>query len=390
MKEMIKENTSRFASSDTADIAKKEVIAEPLSQKAGVVEFPKTKETKIEFEQLLKCVYKDDDRYFMQGVYYDKESGVLVSTNAKRLKFIKVGDFTGFDKSCYVNIDITGKNIVITRNDEMPKNTQFPNYKRVIPSDSAMKIQINLDNKVLSEKIKAMKADGSVSKNAKREREGNKELEIIRVDFKNENVILDETKIGSVEKKTADLPPLYMNVHYLTNAISTGKTSVLFLQEPDTDKFERPMTINTGCSTSIIMPVIKGSVDYEARRAEAKSLKDKKDKKLADRLESNKKQEEELKERFYLSSDKIKKAIETLSTYSNENLIRHLKIANVDLNLLAKKYDFSNRTKNVPLKETGLSVLQTVNAKIGFDKYPETKDALVKEMQKRGILTTEK
>lgn len=268
--------SSRFAPSDSADIEKKEVIAEPVSQSDGNVEFPKTKETKTEFEQLAKCVSKDKNRYFMTGVYYDKEKGVLVSTDARRLKFVKVGDLTGFDKSGYVNIDTNGKNIAITRNDAMPEYAKFPNYKKVIPDDSAMKIRANLDNKVLAEKIKAMKADGSVSK-----RNGKGELDTIRIDFeKNGNVMLDGTKIGSTGKQDNDLPPLYMNVHYLTDAISAGKTSVLSLQEPKADEFLRAMTMNTGCSTSVIMPqgAADKNVDYEARRAEAKYEKDKKDK----------------------------------------------------------------------------------------------------------------
>ena len=210
----------------------------------------------------------------MQGVYYDKDNGVLAATDARRLKVVKVGDLTGFDKSQYVDIDTDGKNIVLKPNERLNNGSSgFPPYKKVIPSDSAMKIRANLDNEVLAEKIKAMKADGSVSK-----RQGKGILDTIRIDFeKNGNVMLDGTKIGSIGKQDNDLPPLYMNVHYLTNAISAGKTSVLSLQEPDADEFLRAMTMNTGCSTSVIMP--QGSadknVDYEARRAEARQLKDK-------------------------------------------------------------------------------------------------------------------
>lgn len=373
-------NASVFSPSDSADIDKKEVIAEPVSQSDGTVEFPKTKETKTEFEQLAKCVSKEKKYYFMQSVYYDKKSGVLVSTDARRLKFIKVGDLTGFDKSCYVDVDTKGKNIAITRNDVMTGNAEFPNYKKVIPNDSSMKIRANLDNRVLAEKIKAMKEDGSVSK-----RDGKGILDIISIDFeKNGDVMLDRTKVGSIGKQDTDLPPLYMNVHYLTDAISAGKTSVLSLQEPNANGFTRAMTMNTGCSSSIIMPS-SNSVDYEERRAEAKQLKAKKDKKITNRLELNKKLIKKDKENFYLSPDKIKEKIETISTLSDEDLSRNLKFANVDLDLLAKKYDFSNPNRNV--KETGLSVFHTVRTKIAFDKYPEIKAALDKEMQKRGIST---
>lgn len=373
--------SSRFEPSDSTAIGKKEVIAEPVSQSAGTVEFPKTKETKTEFEQLAKCVSKDKTRYFMQGVYYDKENGVLAATDGRRLKVVKVGDLTGFDKSGYVNIDTNGKNIAITHNDAMPEYAQFPPYKKVIPGDSSMKIRANLDNRVLAEKIKAMKEDGRVSK-----RDGKGELDTIRIDFeKDGNVMLDGTKIGSIGKQNNDLPPLYMNVHYLTDAISAGKTSVLSLQEPNANGFTRPMTMNTGCSSSVIATMNYHSIDYEERRAEAKQLKAKKDKEITNRLELNKKLIEKDKENFYLSPDKIKEKIETISTLSDEDLSRNLKFANVDLDLLARKYDFSNSNRNV--KETGLSVFHTVRTKIAFDKYPEIKTAIEKEMQKRGLST---
>lgn len=262
-------NTDVFSTSDSADIDSKQVIAEPISQEKDRVEFPGTKEIKNEFEQLKRSCSTDPNKPFPNHVYYDKASGVLAATAGRRLKFIKVGDLKGFEDSQFVAVDTKGKNVVLTPQ-EVDDTAVFPNYKRVIPDKTAGKVKF--DNKALVKKLKEMKADGAISNNRP------------FVDFelqKNGDVLIDGTKIGTVSGRDINEGDFFkLNSTYILNAISGDSSELNFSKgwgAGVTNDYERAMTINTGCSTSVIMPRNASErTNYQEGRDEKKAKNDKK------------------------------------------------------------------------------------------------------------------
>ena len=370
-------NSSVFATSDSADIDSKQVIAEPVSQEKDRVEFPGTKEIKNEFEQLIRSCSTDPNRYFMNHVYYDKASGVLVATDARRLKFIKVGDLKGFEDSQFVAVDTKGKNVVLTPQEV---DGAFPNYKKVIPDKTAGKVKF--DNKALVKKLKEMKADGAISNNRP------------FVDFelqKNGDVLIDGTKIGTVSGRDINEGDFFkLNSTYILNAISGDSSELNFSKgwgEGVTNDYERSMTINTGCSTSVIMPQTASErINYQQGRDEKKAKNDKKNAAMEERVKSNERYVEIAKDSRELQPEKIVEVMQRIPAFNDEDLIRQWKIANADLNSLGKKYDFG-KDQNKRIKETGTTVYNTIGTVVLLEKYPKIKSALEKEMQKRGLST---
>lgn len=373
-------NSSVFSTSDSADIDSKQVIAEPVSQEKDRVEFPGTKEIKNEFEQLKRSCSTDPYRYSMNHVYYDKPSGVLVATDARMLKFIKVGDLKGFEGSQFVAVDTKGKNVVLTPQ-EVNDPAVFPGYKKVIPDKTAGKVKF--DNKALVKKLKEMKADGAISR---KDPSVNFELQ------KNGDVLIDGTKIGTVSGRDIKEGDFFrLNSTYILNAISGDSSELNFSKgwgAGVTNDYERAMTINTGCSTSVIMPMnnFSGRKDYQYGRDEKKAKNDKKNAAMEERVKSNERYIEIAKDSRELQPEKIVEVMQKISAFNDENLIRQWKIANADLNSLGKKYDF-DKDHNKRVKETGATVYNTIETVLLLGKYPKIKSALEKEMQKRGLST---
>lgn len=253
----------------TTDYTKKPVIAEPVSQGGDKVEYRKDKDTKVQFERLLKCC-SNKNRYHMNFPYYDKENGVIVATDAQAMKVLKVGnlDIPGG----YVVIDTKGKNISVTPDAE--SHGIFPPWKKVIPSDGNMDRgnRISLDNKALTEKIKEMKQNGSF---------GNKDNNFGAVlEARGGKVLLDGTEVG---RTSGTDKTIRINQDHLTNCLSSGETSDLFFRDK---KENGVMQIGDTNSVNIFLPMREPEKDpkevYEENRAEAKLLKDKKDKNLAE------------------------------------------------------------------------------------------------------------
>lgn len=370
-------NTDVFSPSDSADIDSKQVIAEPVSQEKDRVEFPGTKEIKNEFEQLKRSCSTNPHRSFMNHVYYDKPSGVLVATDARILKFIKVGDLKGFEDSQFVAVDTKGKNVVLTPQEV---DGAFPHYKKVIPDKTAGKVK--LDNKALVKKLKEMKADGAISKKNP------------SVDFelqKNGDVLVDGTKIGTVSGRDIKEGDFFrLDSTYILNAISGDSSELNFSKEWGagvTNDYERAMTINTGCSTNVIMPQTASErINYQQGRDEKKAKNDKKNAAMEERVKSNERYVEIAKDSRELQPEKILEVMQRIPAFNDEDLIRQWKIANADLNSLGKKYDF-DKDQNKRIKETGTTVYNTIETVLLLEKYPKIKSALEKEIQKRGLST---
>ena len=199
-------------------------IASNKSVGENEVQLPYSKDLANEIESLKDCVApKWDNREFMKHVYY--EDGKLVTTDARRMKFIDVGELEGIPDGSYVDITTDKSGINIKKLDGMD-GYKFPNYKRVIPEDLNQKA--TLDTKLVKNKIKEMQKDGAISK---------KGTNLVQLEFRDGKIFIDDTAVGEAKDikmkygdgwgpAREDTNFIAFNADYLVNALS-GKTSVI-------------------------------------------------------------------------------------------------------------------------------------------------------------------
>ena len=234
----------------------KEVIGTFSKVDDKTVEMPLTKDVKKIFESLNKTRSSDKYRQFMTDAYYDGEN--FVSTDGRRLTVIKAGDI-GLEKG-YVNVKTDNGKITVEHNAEKTKENQFPNYSKVIPDNNNQ--EVNLNKKVLLNKLKEMKQDGAYTK---------KEPSIT-LEFKDGDVILDGTVIGKSDAEfEGENKYMVFHAEYLKDAVSSSDNSTMFVS----DNPEKAVSFSDDNSDIIVMPMHNDKKDdYESRRNSKKEKDD--------------------------------------------------------------------------------------------------------------------
>lgn len=224
----------------------KKVIGTFTKKDDNSVEMDATKENKVIFDSLNKALSKDKTRAFMTDVYYDGE--YLNSTNGYSLVSVKVGDI-GLDKG-FVKVDSNNGKINVSAIPD--KHSDYiPPYKTVIPENNNQ--EVNIDNKKLKQKLKAMKAEGAYTK----------DNPIIALEFKDGNVVLDDTVIGKSDAKFADdKNAIYFVADNLSNMITNNKDSTMFVS----DNPEKAIAFSDDSSDIVLMPAKETVLNYEGRR----------------------------------------------------------------------------------------------------------------------------
>ena len=234
---------------------KKENIAKTTKIEEGKVSIPATREIKNEIKNLLATAAKksnvlnDARREFLAHVYYDGEN--LITTDGKKMKVIKIGEIDGIEPNKYIEIDTTGKDDIILKQDEKDYGF-YPNYKRVIPDGN--KQQIKFDNNALKDKIDEMKKDGSIDLETRR----------ISLKLRDGSVYLDNTRVGDAKDVSFENGKDYITFDYslLTNALS-GDESIMAVSDDPT----RAVSISTKVSDNVFMPMVSSDeVDYAKNR----------------------------------------------------------------------------------------------------------------------------
>ena len=224
----------------------KKVIGTFTKKDDNSVEMDVTKENKVIFDSLNKALSKDKTRAFMTDVYYDGE--YLNSTNGYSLVSVKVGDI-GLDKG-FVKVDSNNGKINVSAIPD--KHSDYiPPYKTVIPENNNQ--EVNIDNKKLKQKLKAMKAEGAYTK----------DNPIIALEFKDGNVVLDDTVIGESNAKFKDdKNSIYFVADNLSNMITNNKDSTMFVS----DNPEKAIAFSDDSSDIVLMPAKETVLNYEGRR----------------------------------------------------------------------------------------------------------------------------
>lgn len=234
---------------------KKENIAKTIKIEEGKVSIPATREIKNEIKNLLATAAKksnvlnDAHREFLAHVYYDGEN--LITTDGKKMKVIKIGEIDGIEPNKYIEIDTTGKDDIILKQDEKDYGF-YPNYKRVIPDGN--KQQIKFDNNALKDKIDEMKKDGSIDLETRR----------ISLKLRDGSVYLDNTRVGDAKDVSFEDGKDYITFDYslLTNALS-GDESIMAVSDDPT----KAVSISTKVSDNVFMPMLSSDeVDYAKNR----------------------------------------------------------------------------------------------------------------------------
>ena len=334
------------------------------------VEMPATKETVSLFNSLKKAVSEDEGRSFMTDCYYDGEN--IVSTDGRRLVCINAGDI-GLPEG-YIKVNTDGGKVKLEHDAEKTKESSFPNYKKVMPDNND--IEASIDNKALKDKLKEMKKDGSLGK------ENFDGDHRIKLEFKNGDIILDGTVVGSTSDKMPADYTLNVNGHYLIDAALSGDNTSMFLNENPMKAF----TLSDGNSDTVIMPMTDGEVDYNARREKKAGDKSKKD---AEKLRNRSYNEEMIKTQ--LEGKETDSMVEKAYEQAGKS------IADFDDNSLKKQYDYFkinlDKVKDRNLK----TVYDIVDKKSGAtlriaymyaklkEKHPDIVDKINAEMQRRGL-----
>ena len=221
-------------------------IATNKSVGENEVQLPYSKDLADEIDSLKNCVVsKNDPRETFKHIFY--KDGKLVTTDARRMKFVEVGKLEGIPDSSYVDISTDKSGINIKKIDF---NAQFPNYSKVIPEN--LNQSATLDTKLVKDKIKEMQKDGAISK---------KGLNIVQLEFRDGKVFIDDSPIGEAKDikmkygegwgpANEETNFMAINADYLVNALS-GKKSVLQIGE----RADKAVVINTGSSSNILMPM---------------------------------------------------------------------------------------------------------------------------------------
>jgi len=357
-------------------------IASNKSVGENEVQLPYSKDLANEIESLKNCVApKWDSREFMKHVYY--ENGKLITTDARRMKFIEVGELEGIPNGSYVDINTDKSGINIKKIDV---DARFPNYSKVIPED--LKQTATLDTKLVKDKIKEMQKDGAIDK---------KGTNLVQLEFRDGKVFIDDTPVGEAKdikmKYSEDWGPAkedtnYMNINadYLVNALS-GKTSILQIGE----RADKAIEINTGSSSSILMPM-SGSdkkMDYGKGRQAKKDANEKK----SALKEAYKKTNEEfvasIKEHYgdrfkRLSDSAAANLTERMADMSDETLKLNYDRLKFNLDKVMDKKEYITEDTKVDNKlKLGLrdAILYQTTAK----EHPEVIERFEEELEKRGI-----
>lgn len=218
------------------------------------VEMPTDKATRVLFDNLNKSRSTEKARAFMTDCYYDGEN--IVSTDGKRLSIIKIGN-VGFEPG-YVNVKTDSGKITLERIEGKEKEWQFPNYKKVIPENNNQEVKLN--NKVLTEKLKEMRKNGSISK----------DIPKVALNFENGKVMLDGVQVGTADNVSFDdeRQRIIVNANYLKDALNSGETSNMFVS----DNPNKAMVLKTDVSDTIVMPFTNDvDVEYENKTSKKES-----------------------------------------------------------------------------------------------------------------------
>ena len=335
----------------------------------NTVEMPATKETKEMFETLNKFRSNEKSRPYMTEVYYDGDR--LISTDGRRLAYIKVGEL-GFDKG-HVRINTEGDKISIMEMPEWSKgNPYFPNVEKVIPVNNKQEIKLN--NKVLKDKLKAMKKDGAYSKNS-----GNR----VTLEFEDGKVLLDGTVVGTGNVDFGDKEKfMNFNAQFLMDSALTGDNASMFVSEDPT----KAVSISTNSSDTIIMPMSNDEkVDYSKGRSSKEKEKTEKEEAIA----RNKKFNNELCKVFEsrygydLVKNMVEHIDERLPSFSDEQLQREYTRLGLNFDKLMGK---NATTINTVLdKKTNTDLKTAYLYSRVMKEHPEVKDKIVAELESRGI-----
>ena len=372
---MPKPSTGVYAPSESTDLETKKAITENKSIGENVVQMPYSKELENEIKTLKNNVSDDPARQFMGHVYYD--DGVLVATNGRRLKIVKVGKLDGIENGSYVDINISKDGINLKKREGM-EDAMFPNYRGVIPDNLTQKVTLN--NKVIKDKIKEMKKDGAIDR----------KLNLIQLEFKNGKVYLDDTEIGeakdiNLKYNGDDTNYVNVNAEYLSDALS-GNTSTLMLSKDA----RKAMAISTESTSNIVMPMIQeGKVDYsESRKAKAEETA-KKDKLKSEYRQANQDFIDSIKERkgekYKKVSDSAANDLENrMAGMDDDTLKLNYDRLNFNLDKVMDKKQFITENTNVDKKlklDLNMAILYQTMAK----NHPEVISKFANELEKRGI-----
>lgn len=371
------EKNERIDSVDNSDKVVSFDELKPIATNKSVGEneaqLPYSKELADEIESLKNCVApKRDSRDFMKHVYY--EDGKLVSTDARRMKFIEVGDLEGIPDGSYVDINTDKSGINIKK---INLDYRFPNYKKVISEN--LNQSATLDTKLVKDKIKEMQKDGAISK------KGNN---LIQLEFRDGKVFIDDTPVGEAKdikmKYGENWGPanketnfMAINADYLVNALS-GKKSVLQIGE----RADKAIAINTGSTSNILMPM-SGSdkkMDYgQGRQA----------KKENDEYKANAKQK---------AQDALNSIVDTQKDSMNNELVQSLinKVNNKEMEnhktIIEHAYKALKDAEKMIEKPTKKWTSSLANNKYGYSLLaavrinPEFKTALENMAMEYGLI----
>lgn len=382
------EKTEKVYTVDNSDKAVSFDELQPIASNKSVgeneVQLPYSKDLANEIESLKDCVVpKWDSREFMKHVYY--EDGKLITTDARRMKFIEVGELEGIPDGSYVDITTDKSGINIKKLEGMD-SYKFPNYKRVIPEDLNQKA--TLDTKLVKNKIKEMQKDGAISR---------KGTNVVQLEFRDGKVFIDDTPVGEAKnismKYSDDWGParnetnfMAINADYLVNALS-GKTSVLQIGE----RADKAVMINTGSSSNILMPM-SGSdkkMDYGQGRQAKKDANEKKSALKEAYKKTNEEYIASIKanygERFKrMAQSAADNLTERMADMSDETLKLNYDRLKFNLDKVMDKKEYITEDTKVDNKlKLGLrdAILYQTTAK----EHPEVIERFEEELEKRGI-----
>lgn len=355
-------------------------IATNKSVGENEVQLPYSKDLANEIESLKNCTApKWEPRDFLKHVYY--ENGKLITTDARRMKFIEVGELEGIPNGSYVDINTDKSGINIKKIDV---DARFPNYSKVIPED--LKQTATLDTKIVKDKIKEMQKDGAIDK---------KGTNLVQLEFRDGKVFIDDTPVGEAKdikmKYSDDWGParndtnyMAINADYFVNALS-GKTSVMQIGE----RADKAIAINTGSTSNILMPM-SGSdkkMDYGQGR---QAKKDANDKKAEERKKNKDYNFELLKDvrEGKLTSSQVEKVAENidgrLSSFTDEELQREWARLNYDIDKGFEKKALKS-VNDIIDNKLHLSGYAAIAYSMLKERHPEIREKLATELEKRGI-----
>ena len=357
-------------------------IASNKSVGENEVQLPYSKDLANEIESLKNCAAsKYDPRETFRHIFY--KDGKLITTDARRMKFVEVGELEGIPDGSYVDINTDKSGINIKKTDF---NAQFPNYSKVVPDN--LNQTATLDTKLVKDKIKEMYKDGAISK---------KGSNLVQLEFRDGKVFIDDTPVGEAKdikmKYSDNWGParndtnyMTINADYFVNALS-GKKSVLQIGE----RADKAVAINTGSSSNILMPM-SGSdkkMDYGKGRKEKQEANDKKSALKAAYKKANEDYIASIKENYGERFKRIAQSAadnltERMADMNDETLKLNYDRLKFNLDKVMDKKEYITEDTKVDNKlKLGLrdAILYQTTAK----EHPEVIERFEEELEKRGI-----